>query len=66
MALSRPVEDMEGESLLRPGGIADRARARQGQTRYLDGLNAEQRGRSRRSRVRCWCWPAPAPARRAC
>ena len=27
----------------RPGGIADRARARHGETRYLDGLNPEQR-----------------------
>ena len=27
----------------RPGGIADRARARQGAARYLDGLNPEQR-----------------------
>ncbi len=42
MALSRPLEAIDGDGP-RPGGIADRARARQGQTRYLDGLNTEQR-----------------------
>ncbi len=42
MALSKPLEAIDGDGP-RPGGIADRARARQGQTRYLDGLNTEQR-----------------------
>ncbi len=43
MALPRPREASDADHLSRPGGIADRARARQGHVRYLDGLNTEQR-----------------------
>ena len=43
MALPRPLDaDAIAETTPRPGGIADRARAR-GDVRYLDGLNDEQR-----------------------
>ena len=48
MALPKPTERLDHEPRNddapgpRPGGIADRARA-QGQVRYLDGLNPEQR-----------------------
>ncbi|MGD0633153.1 MAG: UvrD-helicase domain-containing protein [Beijerinckiaceae bacterium] len=46
MPLSRVPGDnaLETDVTPRPGGIADRARARQGEARYLDGLNNEQRG----------------------
>jgi DNA helicase-2/ATP-dependent DNA helicase PcrA len=45
MASPRPFSapDPSEELGPRPGGIADRARARHGEVRYLDGLNGEQR-----------------------
>ena len=45
MALPRAAAPLppDDEPAPRPGGIADRARARQGASRYLDGLNPEQR-----------------------
>ena len=45
MALPRPAAPRfpEEEQMPLPGGIADRARARQGGSHYLEGLNREQR-----------------------
>ena len=44
MALPSPLDDAGLDDVTpRAGGIADRARARQGESRYLDGLNTEQR-----------------------
>ncbi|WP_158807456.1 ATP-dependent helicase [Beijerinckia sp. L45] len=44
MALPSSLDDAGLDEVTpRAGGIADRARARQGESRYLDGLNPEQR-----------------------